>query len=75
MSFRGLSHLSQQWRHFYLSSKHLIIDQILKHGNGGVKVSAVASLWDAPYNDNQMKVLIIELLNMLNHAIFFCFGC
>ena len=54
-----------------------------KAWNWGVKVSVVASLSeivriigpDAPYNDNQMKILIIELLNMPNQTIFFCFRC
>ncbi|KAL6334429.1 hypothetical protein AAG906_015617 [Vitis piasezkii] len=40
----------------------LVADQILKHGNGGVEVSAVACISeitrimapDAPYDDNQM---------------------
>ncbi|XP_034695673.1 sister chromatid cohesion protein PDS5-like [Vitis riparia] len=43
----------------------LVADQILNHGNGGVKVSAVACISeitritapDAPYDDNQMMVL------------------
>ena len=54
----------------------LVADQILKHGNGDVKVSAVACISeitsitapDAPYDDNQMTVL-----NMPNQEVFFCF--
>ena len=54
----------------------LVADQILKHGNGGVEVSAVACKSeitrimapDAPYDDNQMTVL-----NMPNQEVFFCF--
>ena len=48
-----------------------------------MKVSAIASLseiiriiaLDASYNDNKMKILIIELLNMPNQIVFFCFRC
>ena len=54
----------------------LVTDQILKHGNCVVKVSAVACVSeitritapDAPYDDNQMTVL-----NMPNQEVFFCF--
>ena len=52
----------------------LVTDQILKHGNCVVKVSAVACVSeitritapDAPYNDNQMTVL-----NMPDKKLFF----
>ena len=52
----------------------LVADQILKHGNGDVKVSAVACISeitritapDAPYDDNQMTVL-----NMSNQEVSF----
>ena len=55
----------------------LVTDQILKHGNCVVKVSAVACISeitritapDSPYNDNQMTVL-----NMPDKKLFFfCF--
>ena len=52
----------------------LVADQILKHGNGGVEVSAVACISeitritapDAPYDNNQMTVL-----NMSNQGVSF----